>query len=108
MTNRNLRRDKDLPPEGIERMKDWARRNIDKLLPGYKGPTTYKHKAGNVPLKTIINNIAWGISKKRSRLKRKQWYNKLKSSNQYDLYFKLLDELMPVLMEEMKARATGK
>lgn len=102
LSNRHLRRDKDLSPDGMERMKDWVSRNLDKLLPGYTGPTTYKYKAGNVPTKTIINNIAWGISKKRTRLKRTQWYNKLKATNQYALYYRLLDELLPVMMAEMK------
>jgi hypothetical protein len=104
MSNRNLRRDKDLPPEGIERMKDWVRRNLDKLLPAYKGPTTYKYKPGTVPEKTIINNIAWGISKKRKRLKRHQWYAKLKASEQYKLYYRLLDELLPVMLAEVKGK----
>jgi hypothetical protein len=102
MSNRNLRRDKDLTPDGIERMKDWVKRNLDKLLAGYQGPKTYKIKPGNVPESRIINNIAWGISKKRTRLKRKQWYVKLKATSQYQLYYRLLDELMPVMIQEMK------
>lgn len=104
MGNKNLRRDKDYGPDGMERIKDWVRRNLDKLLPGYGGPVTYKHKAGSVPVTTIINNIAWGMSKKRTRIKRRQWYVKLKASSQYKLYYRLLDELMPVMLEEMKMR----
>lgn len=104
MSNRNLRRDKNLPPDGIERMKDWVKRNLGELMPGYTGPTTYKYKPGTVPEKTIINNIAWGISKKRTRLKRQQWYVKLKASEQYKLYYRLLDELLPVMLQEVKSK----
>ena len=104
MSNKNLRRDKDLPPDSLEQIKEWVERNMDKLLPGYKGPTEYKHKPGNIPTKTIINNIAWGISKKRTRIKRKQWYTKLKASRQYALYFQLLDELLPVMLTEVRNR----
>lgn len=104
MSNRNLRRDKDLSPDGIERMKDWVKRNLDLLLPGYPGPTTYKYKPGTVPEKTIINNIAWGISKRRTRLKRRQWYVKLKATEQYKLYYRLLDELLPVMLAEVKGK----
>jgi hypothetical protein len=104
LSNRNLRRDRDLSPDGIDRMKEWVSRNLDKLLPGYQGATTYKYKAGTVPMKNIINNIAWGISKKRTRLKRKQWYAKLKATEQYKLYYRLLDELLPVMMAEMKGK----
>jgi hypothetical protein len=102
MSNRNLRRDKDLSPEGIESIKEFVKRNLNKLLPGYTGATTYKYKPGTVPEKTIINNIAWGISKKRTRIKRKQWYVKLKASEQYKLYYRLLDELLPVMLAEVK------
>lgn len=104
MRNSSLRRDKDFDPHGMERVKDWVRRNLSKLMSGYTGPTTYKYKEGFVPEKQIINNIAWGISKKRSRLKRRQWYVKLKGSQQYRLYYELLDELMPVMLEEAKSQ----
>ena len=104
MSNKNLRRDRDLSPDSLDDIKAWVERNMDKLLPGYKGPTEYKHKPGNVPTKTIINNIAWGISKKRNRIKRKQWYVKLKATRQYQLYFQLLDELLPVMLAEVRNR----
>lgn len=104
MSTKNLHRDRDLSPEGMERMRDWVRRNLDKLIGGYRGQTTYKLKPGNVPETRIINNIAWGISKKRTRIKRQQWYVKLKATEQYKLYYRLLDELMPVMMEEMKGK----
>lgn len=104
MRNNTLRRDKDFDPAGMERMKDWVKRNLGKLMSGYTHPVNYKYKDGQVPESRIINNIAWGISKKRERLKRRQWYTKLKAQKQYALYYRLLDELLPAMLAEAKSR----
>jgi hypothetical protein len=101
MRNSALRRDGDLGPKGLERMSEWVDRNYNKLIGGYNGPVT-KRSGEPIARQRIVNNMAWGISKKRTRLKRAQWYNKLKSSEQYNLYFKMLDELLPVMLEETK------
>jgi hypothetical protein len=100
---RKVERSKNLGPEGIERIKRWIqKKGISNFMSGYKYPTTYKFKPGTVPEKTILNNIAWGISRKKKRIKRRQWYNKMKGSQVYSLYFKILDEVMPILLEEAK------
>ncbi len=100
----NYSRSNYLDPHGLERMKDWVRRNLSKLLTGYQGQIYYKKRPGMIPEKRLINNIAWGISTIKGRTKRKQWYAKLKGSHQYQLYFKMLDELMPVMLEEVKGK----
>lgn len=107
MSNRNLRRDGDLSPEAIEDTKEWVRRNLSKLMAGYKGQTAYVNKATPYPVSRIINAIAWGISKKKKRPKRRQWYSKLKGERQYKLYYQLLDELLPMMLSEVKSRVIG-
>lgn len=102
MRNSNLRRDRDLSPEGIETIKEWVDRNYNELIGGYAGKTVSPKTGYPIPRTRIINNMAWGISKKRTRIKRKQWYNKLKSQKQYQLYFTMLDELLPVMLEQTK------
>jgi hypothetical protein len=104
---RRVEREKGFGPDEMERIKEWIKKKgIQSFMKGYPYPTTYKFKPGNVPEKTILNNIAWGISRKKKRIKRRRWYNKMKGSQIYELYFKLLDELMPVMLEEAKKNAT--
>ena len=104
MGNRSMRRGKDFDDAGMERLKDWVSRHLSELKGGYKQPLVYKYKPGTIPDSRIINNIAWGISKTKRRIKRKRWYVKLKATKQYALYYQLLDELMPVMLEEAKKK----
>jgi len=100
---RNVQRQKGLPAEEIERLKDWVRKKgISAFMKGYKYPTEYKTKPGNVPDSRIINNIVWGISRKKKRLRRRAWYATVKNEGMRNMYLDLVDALMPFLMEEMK------
>jgi len=94
---RKVERQSDLTPEGLERIKKWVeRKGISNFLKGYQYPTQVRRGGNIVDVSTtrIINNIAWGISKKRKKLKRQQWYNKQKGSDIYQLYAKLVDAVV--------------
>jgi hypothetical protein len=102
---RKVHRDSNLSPEGIERIKEWIKKEgVENFLSGYKYPTTVT-KGGierPVPITRILNNIAWGISVKKRRLKRKKWYNKNKGTAVYKLYFDLINAIIDNALQEHK------
>lgn len=102
---RNAKRDRNLAPQEVEDIKSWIeRKGVSNFLSGYKYSTT-KTKGGltsPVSIKRIINNIAWGISKKKKKIKRKRWYNKYKGKQIYRLYSQLLDAVLNANMEDIK------
>lgn len=102
---RNVTRNNFITPEGIERLKEWIKdKGVNNFLSGYKYPTTVT-KGGvttPVPITRILNNIAWGISVKKRRLRRREWYNKSKGSAVQKLYYDLIDAIINNAIEEHK------
>lgn len=99
------KRNTDVDPLGIDALKKWiTTKGVSKFLSGYKYPLQVR-KGGrlvDVPVTRIINNIAWGISKKKRPLKRTKWYNKSKGTSIYQLYGKLVDVVVDYSMKEVK------
>jgi hypothetical protein len=95
---------------------------VSNFLSGYKYPTkvmsreiigskdgigiSSRRKLVDVSTTRIINNIAWGILRKRGRWgkKRKPWYNRLKGSSIYALYAKLVDGVIENSLKEAKQK----
>lgn len=92
---KNVHRGGDLPVDEIE---DWVKS---------KGLAAFKkgkyNKPSNLPEKAQINRIAWAIARHPKKMKRQPWYNKTKGNQVYALYFKLLDALLPVMLNEVKS-----
>lgn len=100
---RRVQRQKGLPADEIERLKAWVKKKgIQAFMKKHNEPTTYKTKPGNVPETRIINNIVWGISRKKKKLRRRAWYKAVKNEGMRNMYLDLIDALMPFLIEEMK------
>lgn len=102
---RKTQRESNLAHQELEEIKAWIeRKGVNNFLAKYKYPTTVT-KGGvttPVPMKRIINNIAWGISRKKGKLKRKKWYNRYKGKQTYRLYAKLLDAVIDASMDGIK------
>lgn len=93
---RRVERSKQLDARGIERIKKWIiKKGLQNFMAGYKGKTQVRRNGVLVDVDTtrIINNIAWGISKRKRRLRRKKWYNKAKGGQVYDLYYKCVNAI---------------
>lgn len=106
---RRVERSSNIDPDGMERLKKWIeRKGISSFLKGYKYPTEVM-RGGSlvaVPATRIINNIAWGISVKRKKLKRAKWYNQQKGSDIYRLYAKLVDKVVEHSLMDVKENVT--
>lgn len=105
------KRNSDLDPMGIDALKKWiTAKGIGNFLSGYKYPLQVRRGGTlvDVPVTRIINNIAWGISKKRNPMKRKAWYNKTKGTSIFRLYSKLVDVVVEHSLKEMKEKVVGK
>lgn len=103
---RNVQRRNQLTPRGIERIKEWIQeKGISSFLKGYKYPLTRKigGRSTPVPMNRILNNIAWGIARKRSKLRRRRWYNKLKGTSTYKLYARLVDAVLEESLIDIKS-----
>jgi hypothetical protein len=100
---KKVQRSKGFDKSSLERIKAWVqKRGISAFMKGYTQPTTYKYKPGTVPETRIINNIAWGISRKKKRFKRRAWYAARKNAGIRDVYLDLVEALIPVMIDEMK------
>ena len=107
---RRVERSKDLNADGMDRLRKWVKRKgVQSFLKGYKYPTTVT-KGGvtrAVPEARIINNIVWGISRKRRKLKRRRWYNQHKGNQVYSLYGRLLAGVGDSVLEQVKGDVKG-
>jgi len=107
---RMKKRNTDLDPLGIDALKKWiTTKGVSGFLSGYKYPLQVR-KSGrlvDVPVTRIINNIAWGISKKKRPLKRNKWYNKTKGTSIYQLYGKLVDVVVEYSLKDVKEGIVG-
>jgi hypothetical protein len=108
---RKVVRTSGLDPRGISAIKEWIeRKGVSSFLKGYTQKTEVRQKGGAfvpVPITRIINNIAWGISRKKKPLKRKKWYNQKKGSSIYALYAKLVDGVIENSLKEAKETYTS-
>ncbi len=107
---KRVKRERNLGPIGIERIKDWIqRKGVQSFLKKYPYPLNVR-KSGQVvpvPITRILNNIAWGISRKKKKLRRKKWYNQQKGSKVYKLYFDLIDTVVDAAIKEHKTSITN-
>lgn len=98
-------RKSNLDPAGIAQIKAWIeRKGVSSFLAKYKYPTQVR-KGGvlvSVPQTRIINNIAWGISNSRRKIKRKKWYNTKKGGSIYTLYARLVDAVLENSLKQAK------
>lgn len=103
---RRTNRENPFDNKTIERIKKWVeQKGVQKFMAKYKYPTQVRKKGGgfvDVSTTRILNNIAWGISVKKSRIKPVKWYNRTKGYEIYQLYGSLVNKLVEVSMEEMK------
>lgn len=107
---RRVERSSNIDPNGMERLKQWIeRKGISSFLKGYKYPTEVKRGGSLVAVDAtrIINNIAWGISVKKKKLKRSKWYNQQKGSDIYRLYARLVDKVVEHSLSTMADNVTG-
>jgi hypothetical protein len=107
---RKVERSSNIDANGMERLKKWIeRKGISSFLKGYKYPTEVMRGGSlvSVPATRIINNIAWGISAKRKKLKRAKWYNQQKGSDIYRLYARLVDKVVEHSLTSMAENVTG-
>jgi hypothetical protein len=102
---KKVSRQSQLDPRGIGLLKEWIeRKGVSNFMKKYNEPTKVRRKGQLVDVSTtrIINNIAWGISRKKKPLKRKKWYNTKKGGSIYTLYARLMDAVIENSMKEMK------
>lgn len=106
---RRTSRENHLGKDALARLKKWIEREgVQNFLSGYKYPTKVRKKGGrlaDVSTTRIINNIAWGISVKKSKIKPVRWYNRKKGHEIYRLYGSLVNAIADQSMKEMKAAA---
>lgn len=107
---RRTTRDKYMDKDALARLKEWIeRKGIQNFLSGYKYPLQVRRKGGglvDVSTTRIINNIAWGISSKKNKIKPVKWYNRKKGTDIYRLYSRLVTALVESSMDELKSQYT--
>lgn len=109
---RRTMREDFLGKDSLARIKKWIeRKGLQNFMAGYKQPTTVRKKGGrfvDVSTTRIINNIAWGISVKKSKIKPVRWYNRTKGQQIYNLYGRAVNALVESSMEELKKSIVNK
>lgn len=85
----------------IANLEDWIQQKglVGKFTEGF----LRKRRLKTVPL-NIVNQMAWGIAKKRTKLyRRRAWYAKSKTASITDLYNNIAAGLPDKVMQEIKA-----
>lgn len=89
-----------LDDEGIMLLKDWIKRKgIEKFKPGY----LKRKKSIPEQEETLLNNIAWGISRNRSKNKfrRRAWYAKPTAASVNELYNQVAAGMLDVAADNI-------